>query len=91
MVDSQAPPPMLWTPKVLPRKSSSDSMPFLTMSSRGSLLFPAAKQPSFMPATEELTALLGAAQTRAAAPVASVVIMICPVRVCKTAISTPCL
>ena len=67
---------MLCTPKVLPRNSSSESMPFLTTSSRGSLLLPAAKHPSFMPLAVELSALLGAAHTSGAPPEASVAIMI---------------
>ena len=90
MVDNQKPPPMLCTPKVLPRRSSIESIPFLTINSRGILLLPTAKQPSFMPPTVALKALLGAAQTKGAPPDASVAIMIGPLRVCSTLGSSPC-
>jgi hypothetical protein len=80
---------MLCTPKLLPRKSSSESMPLRTMSSRGMRLFPAAKQVSLKPLTDAFTALLGAAHTSGTPPEARVDIMIGPLRVCRALGSTP--
>ncbi len=89
IVDIQKPPPMLCTPKLLPRKSSSDSMPFLTITSRGTRLLPTAKQPSLRPLAVVLSALLGADQTSGVPPEARVAIMIGPLRVWSARKSKP--